>query len=93
MADLDFILKIAIIVCSVVGILSGMFVTHLIYEEREHSFFEMWFFGFYMSLHLIPLLFYNFYKKETGLTLPLWVFRGSVLLGIILTIVRSRVET
>ena len=56
MADLDFMLKIAIIVFWAVGILSGMFVTNLIYKDREHSFFEMWFFGFYMSLHLVPLL-------------------------------------
>lgn len=90
--DLDFILKIAIIGCWVVGILSGMFVTHLIYEDKEHSFIEMWLFGFYMSLHLVPLLFYNFYKKEMGLTVPLWVFRGSVVLGIVLTIVRARIE-
>ena len=90
MENLELALNITSIVCLVVVIVSGMYVTHLIYEDKPPSFFEMWFLGFYMSLHLIPLLFYNFYGNKAGIKQPLWVFRASIVLLLALTFIRTR---
>ena len=90
MEDWDLILRIIGIACLVVAGLAGMYITHSIYEEGDHTFFEMWFYGMYFSLHLIPLFFYNSYRKELGLTVPLWIFRVGVVLGITVLTLRSK---
>ena len=93
METLELVLRIVGISAFVVTVLSGMFITHSIYEEESPSFFEMWFMGFYMSLHLVPLFFYNSYKDKINLKIPLWVFRGSVILCVVVLILKSELST
>ena len=86
----ELVVNIVFVVCFVMMFLSGMFITHLIYEQEEHSFFEKWFTGFYMSYHLIPLFFYNYYNQKIDLKVPLWIFRISLVLVIGISVLKAK---
>ena len=90
MENAELIFTIAIGVSFLVAILSGMYITHFIYEEEQTSFFEMYILGLMMSIHLVPMFFSNSYNDAPELKKPLWIFRISLVLTIGLIITKAK---